>query len=310
MASLSRRLCGEEWQQWANQLLTRRYGPAEYQKVPDNDKGDAGIEGFTLTDGHAYQAYGCEEPVSTAKRYENQRDKITQDLNKFVRNNKALTRIFGDVKITRWVLFVPHFDSKELVAHAATKTTEVIAANLPYTDDEFRVAISDEEEFCVERDCLLNSGTLSIELNTGNASGQQVQDWVTSNSQLVETLDRKILKLPRIKGEAQRLAFREQLLNHYLQGQDAWEYLRRFPLTYEKLFAAKSLRERFLATASMLHTGANEDLLNQALKDFTNTVREETKGIGILTVETLAWEAVADWMIRCPLDFPEANGDV
>lgn len=71
------RLSGEEWQDWANKLLTCHYGPTEYQRVPDNDRGDAGIEGFTLSNGHAYQAYGCEEPLSTSERHAKQRDKMT-----------------------------------------------------------------------------------------------------------------------------------------------------------------------------------------------------------------------------------------
>ena len=94
MAAGPVRLSGEEWQGWANQLLTQRYGPAEYQKVPDNMRGDAGIEGFTLNAGHAYQAYGCEEPISAAERYEKQRDKMTRDINKFVANHINPQRTF------------------------------------------------------------------------------------------------------------------------------------------------------------------------------------------------------------------------
>lgn len=56
-------LSGNDWQEWVDKLLQRHYGPGEYQKVPDKDKGDAGIEGFTVNSGHAYQAYGPEEPL-------------------------------------------------------------------------------------------------------------------------------------------------------------------------------------------------------------------------------------------------------
>ncbi|MFX1700294.1 hypothetical protein [Paraburkholderia sp. A1RO-5L] len=103
-------------QNWANQLLSCHYGPANYQVVPDNDKGDAGIEGFTVSCGHAYQAYGCEEPLTTKARFIKQRTKMTDDVAKFIKNKSALSKIFGTVKITRWILFVPYFDSKEIVA--------------------------------------------------------------------------------------------------------------------------------------------------------------------------------------------------
>ena len=39
MSSGVRRLSGEEWQAFADQLLVRRYGPAQYQKVPAKDSG-------------------------------------------------------------------------------------------------------------------------------------------------------------------------------------------------------------------------------------------------------------------------------
>src|SRR4051794_1549092 len=111
------RLSGNDWQDWADQLLTRRYGPAQYQKIPAKDSGDAGIEGYSLS-GHAYQCYGCEEPVSTEERYNKQRDKMTDDLGKFVKNNTKLQGLLGTVAISRWCLFVPYFDSKKIVVHA------------------------------------------------------------------------------------------------------------------------------------------------------------------------------------------------
>jgi len=109
------RLSGDEWQEWANLLLSRHYGPTEYQKVPDNQKGDAGIEGFTRC-GRVYQAYGCEEPISTDERYTRQRDKLTADVGKFIRNKAILEKLFGSLKVIRWALFVPFYDSRELVA--------------------------------------------------------------------------------------------------------------------------------------------------------------------------------------------------
>jgi hypothetical protein len=93
------RLSGEDWQNWANKILAVHHGPTEYQQIPDHDRGDAGLEGYTLGNGYAYQAYGCEEPISTADRFEKQRDKMTKDIGKFIGNRPILTRIFGTVQI-------------------------------------------------------------------------------------------------------------------------------------------------------------------------------------------------------------------
>ena len=299
-------LCGEEWQRWANQLLTRHYGPTDYQKVPDVDRGDAGIEGFTLSKGHAYQAYGCEEPISVKTRYEKQRDKITFDINKFITNNVKLKRLFGTVPITRWVLLVPQFDSKELVEHATKKTAEVLEAKLTYTCATFQVMIADEEQFATERDLLLSAGSKLLECDPADQAQETVNNWMTENDELVATLDRKVRLLPTIRTEVARVRYRDKLLKHYLEGQEIWESLRKYPTVHEKIFQAKRRREKFLESSWMIHSGPNNELLEKALSQFVDSVQSATQVLGGFTVEALAWEAVADWMLRCPLDFPEA----
>lgn len=298
------RLSGEEWQNWANKLLTCHYGPTEYQKVQDNDKGDAGIEGFTISDGHAYQAYGCVEPLSTTDRYEKQRDKITRDINKFIENCSILAKIFGTVKITRWALFVPYCDSKEIVAHASKKTAEVIDAKLPYVTDQFRVIICQEEDFLIERDQLINAGTKAIQLNTDAATPEQVTKWVTSNDGLASTLEDKLRRLPTIRNDRDRRSFHEKVLKWYLEGQAILEALRKYPDVYEKVLKAKSHRENFLVIATITG-GTPQEILSSSIQGLLETLQREVRELHSFSAESLAHEAVADWLLRCPLDFPE-----
>ena len=51
---------GDEWQEFALQLVQRRHGAENVQVVPDKVKGDAGLEFFT-TCGCLYQCYAPEE---------------------------------------------------------------------------------------------------------------------------------------------------------------------------------------------------------------------------------------------------------
>lgn len=98
-----------EWQDWVKQLLYAHYGHKHYQPVPDTDGGDYGIEGFSQ-DGCAYQCYAAEEPVGTEELYEKQRNKINEDLKKFVHNQQPLAKLFGALKIERWVFVVPRYE--------------------------------------------------------------------------------------------------------------------------------------------------------------------------------------------------------
>jgi hypothetical protein len=299
-----RRLSGEEWQAWADQLLSRRYGPAQYQKIPAKDSGDAGIEGFAMC-GHAYQAYGVLEPVTTRDRYNKQRDKMTTDIAKFIQNTTKLSDLLGNVIINRWCLFVPFFDSKDLVAHAVTKTAEVIGAGLSYVSADFRVMVSDEDEFAVERDALINATAGSLHITTDAATPASIQEWADENDVLVQQLDSKISRLSTCTTPKKRTVFRDRIIKHFLEGQNILEALRKFPNKYEELIEVKNQRENFLATECMVATGSPAQLLHDALKAIRNAVSDGVGGLSEHTAEAMSWEAVADWLLRCPLDFPE-----
>lgn len=300
------RLSGEDWQNWANKLLACHYGPTEYQTVPDNDKGDAGIEGFTVSGGHVYQAYGCEEPLSTTERFEKQRDKMTRDIGKFIKNRNLLVKIFGSVKITRWVLFVPHYDSKELVVHASKKTDEVFAEQLPYIAESFRVMVCQEDDFPIERDQLISAGTKALHVNHDSATPEQVIEWESSNIGLAKILDDKLRKLPTIRNNEERQRFREKVLQWYLDGQVILEILRRYPDVFEKVSKAKSHRENFLEMAAVSGISPQE-VLTSSIQKLQETLQEQVRGLHSISAESLAYGAVADWLLRCPLDFPELS---
>lgn len=304
MGGQSGRLSGDEWQEWANQLLTCHHGPTDYQKVPDKDRGDAGLEGFCPSEGTVYQAYGCEEPISVAERYKKQRDKMTVDVSKFIQNRSTLGKLFGTLQIRRWVLLVPCFDSKELVAHAAVKTAEVMAANLPYVAEDFRIVVCQEDDFVVERDRLLNAGASYIEILIEVATPEKLISWSATNDALLETLERKLSKLPKLQNASERAAFKLKVLGWYIEGQSVLEGLRKYPQVYERVIRSKAHREDYLAMAAV-GGSASHELLTQAVTDLRDTLQQEAKELHQFSADKLAYEAVADWLLRCPLDFPE-----
>ncbi len=304
MGGQSGRLSGDEWQEWANQLLTCHHGPTDYQKVPDKDRGDAGLEGFCHSQGAVYQAYGCDEPIGVAERYKKQRDKMTADVGKFIKNRATLGKLFGTLKIRRWVLLVPCFDSKELVAHAAVKTAEVKAEKLPYVADDFCIVVCQEDDFVVERDRLLNAGASYIEIITEVATPEKLSNWSATNDALLETLEMKLSKLPKLQIASERAAFKRKVLGWYIEGQSVLEGLRKYPQVYERVIRSKAHRENYLAMAAV-GGSASHELLTQAVTDLRDTLQQEAKELHHFSADKLAHEAVADWLLRCPLDFPE-----
>src|SRR5207253_2656038 len=107
-------------------------------EVPDKDRGDAGIEAYTVS-GNAYQCYSPEEPLTVSQRYEKQRTKMTTDIGKFIGNGAKLSAILGVVKVRRWILLVPVVDSREIVVHSVEQTERVRASGISYADRDIFV---------------------------------------------------------------------------------------------------------------------------------------------------------------------------
>ncbi|MCP4675918.1 MAG: hypothetical protein GY854_10515 [Deltaproteobacteria bacterium] len=233
---------------------------------------------------------------------------MTRDVKKFIDNRPFLTGLFGNTQIGRWVLFVPYCDSKDLITHASSKTTEVINANLPYVAAGFRVMVCDEDDFGVARQALLLAATTVIGVDVDDASPELIADWAEENDGLVATVDTKIAKLPSLSTVEQRRAFRNRVLKWYLEGQELLDSLRNYPSTYEKIVSAKSHRENYLASAA-LSAGSPADEFNAALRQLLSTFQQEVKEVSGLSAEVLAHEAVADWLIRCPLDFAASTNN-
>ena len=184
----------KEWQERIILLLKRRYGATGFQEIPDRDRGDYGLEGFARG-GSAYQCYAAEEPLSTNELYDKQRNKITRDINKFKNNQVDLVKIFGPTKISRWILVVPRWESKDILKHAEKKAEEIRNANLLYVADDFCVHIATEEYFAVERQSLLDVGLAKIQVDPDELETTTVNDWAEENDESIKTLDHKIGKL-------------------------------------------------------------------------------------------------------------------
>lgn len=295
---------GTDWQEHVQLLLMRHYGPGEYSEVQDRDGGDFGIEGFSR-DGCVYQCYAAEEPLSTKKLYENQRDKITSDINKFIQNKDKLTRLFGPTKISRWILVVPRYESKELLLHSEAKAKVVRVASLPYVTPDFCIHIATEKNFAVELQTLVKAHICKMKVAAKNIEDQDVDFWQNEdkNLKLVSNLERKINTLH--KKEEPRRKLKHNMVKHFLTGQALLDQMHeKYPDIYEEIMIYKSTREQILETDSLINMAAPSQQLNETLNKYKNEL-QQISGLEMQQIEFLVYEAIADWLLRCPLEFHE-----
>ncbi|MGB0733692.1 MAG: hypothetical protein ACPGPF_07995, partial [Pontibacterium sp.] len=97
----------KSWENYFKDIIRVHYQPANYNDVPDKHAGDFGIECYTLN-GHVFQCYLPEQVADVGKLVDAQKSKIRKDIKKFtVDNVSELTTLFGDLKISRWILATP-----------------------------------------------------------------------------------------------------------------------------------------------------------------------------------------------------------
>ncbi|TFV81471.1 hypothetical protein E4V99_10725 [Microbacterium sp. dk485] len=286
-------------------LLQKRYArhnSHSLQLVPDRHKGDLGIEAFSH-DGFAYQCYAADEPLTVAQCYEKQRDKLTTDLGKLRTKKDDLGAMLGTVVLKRYVFMVHRHDSRLLVAHASTKASEVAGWGLAFIDPSFSIVVETDADYALERADLFLVPTPIVESTPPDPAA--VRDWHTANDSLRETAAEKLEVI--ISSSSTRDLMLDSLIAQYLQGENALERLRSIvPDVHAGILASKSRHEAMLVLEYPPDLTYSSASLAKIAREFAAVLRADYQVLSEQLATVLAWAAVADWLMRCPLNFEAA----
>lgn len=301
---LNKMWSGEEWQHYILLLLKRKYGP-EFVEIPDVDMGDYGLEGFSRN-GYAYQCYAAENPLTSSILYERQRDKITRDIEKFIKNSDKLVEIFGPTKISHWVFVVPRWDTKKLLRHTEKKAQELRALNLPHVADEFFVDIVDDSYFAVEREQILGVGIAKTKIDPDAIPTSVYSNFLNDHNELIENLERKIESMYPLRSRGYKEKLKKNFITNYINGQNVLDQLNSdYPELYLKALSKKDGREAFLETECLTSICKPAEMFNETVDKYLQELSDEFVGLEESTIKRLVHEAISDWLLRCPLDFPD-----
>ncbi len=110
---------GNDWEKYCQKLFRLKYD--DYQEIPARFGGDLGIEGYTKS-GLAFQCYCPDDNPNPKELYISQRDKITSDIRKLIRNGRELKKLLGKTVLNQWHFVTPVYYDKQLVVHCSQKT--------------------------------------------------------------------------------------------------------------------------------------------------------------------------------------------
>jgi hypothetical protein len=298
MISATQQFDGDEWQEFIVQLLYLRYG-ADLIEVPDQHKGDSGIEAFAI-DGCAVQCYSPEAPSNVAELAAKHKQKISRDIKKFCDNRPALQKIFGTTKIRRWILVVPDHCSAEVVQFCQKKTEEVrkLSVPLPYVTKDFQIiTVNGHNFFAAEMAEFSRTGGLLTEAVDVPVAPEQLQSFAEEHSDLIEKLEQKLAKLPLDSAERAELV--QKLLCMHLQGGNAIDYYdSKYPVISDKIRSIKQARAKALEIDSKLQALT----IAGTREKFEAELVGSAPSLGRQTAMLVSYACIAEWLMVCPLD--------
>lgn len=294
----------DAWEKYCQKLLRLRY--EDYQEVPAQFGGDLGIEGYTRS-GLVFQCYCPDEDPSGRDLYEKQRDKITGDIAKLIKNASEISSL-GVGLIKEWHFLTPRYNSRYLLSHCRSKESEVRSRSLDTVHSEFTICLKIEDDYIPERNVLLWTGGLRVQPSGEEPALQALEELLTSNNEIVLNIKTKLGKLKLVSGQQANLT--RELVGGYVVGQDELETLnQKFPSTYRSVIQLKSATESQLAIRTLSCSDNHGTILCEILQEYEDKLSADfSRSLSSALISRLSTEAISDWLGRCPLDFPDSAG--
>ena len=291
---------GREWEAYCQQLFRLKHRET-YQEVPAKYGGDFGVEGFT-TDGLLFQCYCPDDEPSGRDLYEDQRDKITKDIGKLIKNYEKIVKL-GSGPIQQWNFVTPKYDSKDLLFHCRKKEQEVQNLNKPEFNSDFSIRILVEDDFIPERENLIATGVKKIDPIDAEITDEELDQWLNSNNEIVDRIRRKVAKIT--SEPAKQAVLTEKIVSSFLVGKNEIENLNsNYPTTHQKFKQLKASIEKETAMLCLASPEDPKECFRKILKDYESSLDQEFLNcMAKSLIKTLTQEAIADWLGSCSLDF-------
>lgn len=295
---------GDEWQEFALQLVQRRHGPQNVQIVPDSVCGDAGIEFFT-TSGCVYQCYAPEEVSDVKKAASAMKAKASRDLPKLEKNKDTLAALLCGIAVSRWILLCPFLDNKEVVADIRKRGLALKSVGLPFLAHDFEALCHSQDDFAGELE-QLRSLSLGPSVSIDIPSASDVS--VASATSIGSRIDQKLARA--YGGDASAVQIgrrRDAYVKAHLYRENALDELRQnHSVLWERAFQSLEAEEtRLIAVGAA--TTLPAEMLQESTKRIEDSLVKALPTLSTGVVTQIALGTVSDWLIRCPLDFPEKS---
>ena len=305
-------MTGNAWEDLCVQCYRLRYQDEHYKDIPAVHRGDAGIEGFTLS-GVVHQCYCPEREYSDNDLYTHQRDKLTADIDKLMRNAKRLKEL-GVPLVVEWHLDIPEYRDHRIIAHAQSKQQEVLQAkkdspsDYEHIADGFKIIIKIADDFTPEISRIIRTNLTDVRLNLA-VKHTDTPEWSKCDSQKVGNIRRKIKAVMHIDDDS------DEALNSviniyvscYISGVENMNRLRvGFPEIHEDIFQLEQSYKREVSIKTLINTdrSLNQTLFRAILDEFQAKLEKDfSRMFTVASIGELKQDLIASWLADCSMEF-------
>lgn len=299
---------GDDWEDFCNELLALHH-PDAYQVIPAYDRGDCGLEGHS-TDGQgcAYQCFAADADIDIGERRSRQVTKITETVNTLIEQRTRLGKVLGTHRIQRLIFLFPRHDSAQVNGH------------LRKQEALLQQAVRDHSIEAIEPDVVLAAWTVPPYLKAereeldrvGSARARlpevevQPADVERLRREAAEQLVSTMEKLERRFGDQNAAGVLDIALEDKLVSDEQERLLAGRPASYERYERVKA-QERHAVTRLTAEGGTAELTLEDLRQRLASQIEGQVPGMDPVDIRTLSAGVVSNWLVECPLDFPEAD---
>lgn len=296
---------GTTWESMFQVILKRKYMPEGYQTIKASP-GDFGLEGFTRH-GHVFQCYCPEVNSENKKLYEQQRDKITNDLGKLKTYTSELKELLGGVKIERWVLVTPRISHHDLTLHCNKKRDWIKSQSLEIIHDDFDVLVHEADDYAIEIGEYFAQSQKKLTI-TPIVADERIIEWKSAQIGLVnQAIEKNKIRLTslNIKDIDRKVnTLTDKNTKDYLNGESilrTWQSSQ--PDNHQRFIELLATVEEELVEKCLFNEKNPNDFVVEVADYMEQKIKDSFQHLDESTVIRLKNYSTSAWILRCPLYF-------
>lgn len=315
---LDTKLDGDSWERLCLSCYRMRYNKENFREVPALHKGDAGIEGYTQS-GIVLQCY-CpnDENYSIDKLYEHQRDKVSNDIKKFLSPIYSIEyNKLGLKPVVEWHFVVPTYKDKRILTHITSKEKEVLKAKeddlkqeksqriYDHISQEFTIQIKVAEDYLTEISRMIRNSATDLKVSFTVLNSKSIE-WSSCDIDKVNNIKRKLLAINSGLTDSKLNKLLDMYMSAYVTGIEVLKSLgESFPDLRKDLLELIGAFKGEVERSTLLNSdkSLNKQLFDQLGNDFSDQLREEFDCFNYASILELKNDIIAEWLADCSMEF-------